>query len=101
MRNIAMSWRPSHSKWRLRRMYSNRPLRAMAWAQNVAHAAPAMPSFGSGPRPKISSGLSTMSNATANSRKRNGVRESPAPRSAADRNANMYSNGIARKITRR
>ena len=60
-----------------------------------------MPSAGTGPQPKISSGLSTMSSATDISRKRNGVRESPAPRSAAEQNANAYRNGIDRKITRR
>ncbi len=60
-----------------------------------------MPSCGNGPMPKISSGLKPMSSTTESSRKRNGVRESPTPRSAELRNAKAYSVGIARKMMRR
>jgi len=42
-----------------------------------------------------------MSSSTDTSRKRNGVRESPAPRRAALRKANAYSVGMARKMMRR
>ena len=47
---------------------------------NIASAEPLIPSAGSGPAPKISSGLSAMSNPTEMNMKMNGVRASPAPR---------------------
>gem|GEM_PF-4229442 len=99
--NRAMSRRPSHSTWRLWRRYSAMASRAMACDTRVAQAEPAMPSAGKGPRPKISSGFSAISSTTASSRKRNGVRASPAPRRAALKKAKAYSSGMARKITRR
>ena len=96
--NKRRSARPSHRVWRLCRMYSSRPASDNVCATSVAQAEPAMPSAGKGPIPKISTGFSTMSSATDTIRKRNGVRESPAPRRAAVRKANAYSVGIARKM---
>ena len=99
--NSAMSLRPSQSTWRLLRMYQSRPSSERVCAIRVAQAAPAMPSCGNGPMPKISSGLKPISSSTESSRKRNGVRESPTPRSAELRKAKAYSVGIARKMMRR
>ncbi|MNT40770.1 hypothetical protein D3C72_1771030 [compost metagenome] len=99
--NRCMSARPSHSVFRLCRMYSSRPASDSVCDTSVAQAEPAMPSSGNGPMPKISTGFRAMSSTTETSRKRNGVRESPAPRSAALRKAKAYSVGIARKMMRR
>jgi hypothetical protein len=47
---------------------------------SIASAAPRIPSAGSGPGPKISSGLRAMSRPTDTNMKMNGVRASPPPR---------------------
>ena len=57
-----------------------------------------MPIFGNGPMPNNSSGLNTISSTTTTSRKRNGVRASPAPRRIAEIKVNAYRNGTAKKM---
>ena len=66
----------------------------------VAAAAPVTPSRGNGPQPKISRGFRAISSTTDMSRKRNGVRESPAPRSTAMTKNNPPMKGSARKMMR-
>ena len=100
-RYSARSRRPIHSGCRRQRSHSSIAGSAIAFASRLAHALPATPSAGSGPAPNISSGTRKMSSTTASSRNTNGVRVSPAPRRIADRNANAYSSGSARKKMRR
>ena len=69
-------------------------------ATSVAMAEPAMPMAGTGPQPKINSGLQTISSATDSIRKRNGVLESPAPRKAALTKYAPYANGRATNMSR-
>ena len=95
------SARPIQSGCRRQRSQASKATKLIALATSVAMAEPAMPMRGSGPRPKMSSGFSAVSNTTTSSKKRNGVRVSPAPRSTAEMKANKYSSGIARNSVRR
>ena len=71
------------------------------WPISVEVADPAMPSSGNGPMPRMSSGLRTMSSTTASAMKKNGVRESPAPRSTVMTKDRRFIIGTATKMMRR
>ncbi len=82
------SARPIQSGCRRQRSHASSAAKLIALATKVAMAEPAMPMRGTEPQPKMSNGFSAVSSATTSSRKRNGVRVSPAPRSTAEMKAN-------------
>jgi hypothetical protein len=67
----------------------------------VAVAEPAMPIRGTGPRPRMKTGLRALSSATATIMNQSGVSESPPPRRAIISITRMSEPGMAMKITRR
>ena len=71
------------------------------WPISVAIAEPAMPILGNGPMPAMSSGFNTMSSSTAKAMKKNGVRESPAPRRMVMTKPSRLAAGTAAKMTSR
>ncbi len=99
--NSRQSVRAIHSGWWRQRSQPSSAASANALATPVDRPDPAIPICGKGPMPKMSSGLSTTSSATASSRNKNGVRASPAPRSTAETKVNRYRNGIDRNSMRR
>ncbi len=77
------------------------PSKPTTLAITVAVAAPAMPSCGAGPSPRMKTGLSEISSPTASSMNQSGVSASPLPRSAIISTTDISPDGIERKITRR
>ena len=65
------------NRWSSRRMYRKNSTVTMTWARVVAMAAPATPMAGMGPKPKISSGSSTMLNTSPTAMTIKGVRLLP------------------------
>ena len=70
-------------------------------AITVAVAAPAMPSRGAGPRPRMKTGLRPLSSSTARIMNHKGVMASPLPRRAIIQETMISAGGMAMKMTRR
>ncbi|MNV76918.1 hypothetical protein D3C71_1703030 [compost metagenome] len=67
--NKCSSAEPIHSGWARQRSQPSSAAKPMQCATSVAMAEPLMPMRGTGPQPKMNSGLSAVSSSTTSSRK--------------------------------